>query len=111
MARPVKCRRICALPRYTRFGPRCGGRRVGAVVLALDEYETIRLIDLEALSQEEAARQMQVARTTVQALYATARAKLAQAVCLGQELSIEGGAVSLCAHSCQKGCCRGREIG
>ena len=55
--------------------------------------------------QEQAAEQMQVARTTVQALYAAARQKLARAVCLGQELHIEGGRVQLCQTRCKNGCC------
>ena len=91
------------MPNHTCFGPRSGGK--GVVVLALDEYETIRLIDQEQLSQEQAAEQMQVARTTVQALYAAARQKLARAVCLGQELHIEGGRVQLCQTRCKNGCC------
>lgn len=76
MPRPVKRRRVCEPPRNARFGP-LDGAPAENVVLAVDEYETIRLIDLLGLTQEECAGQMGVARTTVQALYEAARAKLA----------------------------------
>lgn len=41
--------------------------------LSLDEYETLRLIDFLGQTQEECARQMEVARTTVQSMYDSAR--------------------------------------
>ena len=44
--------------------------------MTLDEYEAIRLMDLENLQQEQAAAQMGVARTTVQLIYNNARRKL-----------------------------------
>ena len=36
--------------------------------MTLDEFEAVRLIDLEGLSQQECAQQMEVARATVQSL-------------------------------------------
>ena len=71
MARPRKLRRVCAMPHTCEFRP-CG-RQAGTVELTVDEYETIRLIDLLGLTQEACARQMDVARTTVQAIYDSAR--------------------------------------
>ena len=38
MPRPKKCRRICALPRCSRFGP-LDGAAEGSVALALEELE------------------------------------------------------------------------
>ena len=51
MARPTKERKVCCVPEVSTFVP--DGKNVGQpVVLAIDEYETIRLIDNEGLSQE-----------------------------------------------------------
>ena len=67
MARPRKCRRVCKMPEHTEFMPRRFSKENKApVIMSVDEYETIRLIDREGLSQEECSRYMDVARTTVQ---------------------------------------------
>ncbi|MEG2931031.1 MAG: DUF134 domain-containing protein [Ruthenibacterium sp.] len=115
MARPVKRRRICQLPQTLEFAP-CNRRQTACVALAIDEYETIRLIDALGFTQEECAAQMNVARTTVQAMYDLARKKLADAVVNGKRLVIRGGHYDLCgdaAHCCGKNCnrrsCRARD--
>ena len=119
MPRPCKRRRICAEPRYEGFGPR-GFEGADVVVMALDEYEAIRLIDLEGLTQEECARQMEVARTTVQAIYTAAREKLARCLVQGCELRIGGGEYRMCDgqnHHCHRhrhcggGCCHSDKNG
>jgi predicted DNA-binding protein (UPF0251 family) len=69
--------------------------------MQLDEYETIRLIDLEGLTQEECAEQMDVARSTVQGIYISARKKLADSLINGKLLLIEGGQYHLCDGSGQ----------
>ena len=97
MPRPCKRRRICAMPGAISFAPKdqmC--RDAEPIIMTLDEYETIRLMDLLGSTQEEAAASMDVARTTVQAIYESARRKLAQALCESRELRIEGGNYILC---------------
>ena len=61
------------------------------IVLTVDEYETIRLLDKKGYSQEQCAASMQVARTTVQRIYEIARKKIADALIDGHPLRIEGG--------------------
>ena len=83
MARPVKCRRVCAMPEFREFIP--AGRMLGDeyIELRVDEYEAIRLIDYLGLSQEEAAAGMEVSRATIQNMYEAARKKLAAALVEG----------------------------
>ena len=115
MPRPKKCRRVCALPRCSSFGPLEGGHPE-PVGMALEEYEAIRLIDLLGCTQEECARQMGVARSTVQQVYDQARRKLALSLVEGRRLTISGGDYMLCpqAEDCagrncaQRDCARRR---
>ncbi|NLK22207.1 MAG: DUF134 domain-containing protein [Epulopiscium sp.] len=112
MARPMKWRKVCGLPKNDRFGPldlSIDDREY--INMTVDEYETIRLIDLEGFTQEECAKQMNVARTTVQGIYMEARKKLAESLVNGKVLLIEGGEYRLCdglGRSCGRGCHRNR---
>ena len=102
MPRPTKCRRVCHYPQTLEFRPTVTDEALPPVILAVDEYEAIRLIDREGLSQEECSRRMQIARTTVQRVYETARRKLADAIVEGRALRIEGGDFRLCdGHGCE----------
>jgi len=97
MPRPRKWRKVCCLPQSSRFGPL--DLRVDIenyVNMKVDEYETIRLIDLEGFTQEECAKQMNIARTTVQGIYNEARKKIAESLVHGKVLWIEGGEYQLC---------------
>ncbi|NLY73107.1 MAG: DUF134 domain-containing protein [Tissierellia bacterium] len=111
MSRPVKGRNVCSLPKVNKFGPLGHGHAAieGKVMMSVDEYETIRLIDLEGLKQEECAQNMGVSRTTVQGIYTRAREKLADALVHGKALVIEGGEYELCDgfSRCGRGCTRG----
>lgn len=107
MPRPRRCRRICREPAYESFMPQgisCGEE----VVLTLDEYEVIRLVDLEKLTHEQCAGQMDISRTTVTEIYESAREKLADSLVYGKILRIAGGNYRLCDGSalryCQKAC-------
>lgn len=97
MSRPCKRRRICGLPACGHFGPKDGEAVIQqSVSMTLDEFESIRLIDLDGLTQEQCASQMNIARTTVQVIYASARKKLAECLVNRKELCIEGGEYIIC---------------
>ena len=95
MPRPRKFRQVCCMPSCALFGP-VDGRAAEIVTMTVEEYETIRLIDLEDCSQEQCALRMGIARTTVQGIYDAARSKLAEALVYGRLLRIEGGDYKLC---------------
>ena len=94
------------MPEFARFSPE-GGASTGEVVLSLDEYQAIRLMDCEGCTHEQCAAMMQVSRTTVTEIYASARAKLAEALVHGRTLAVGGGNVRLCEHAsaCEGGAC------
>lgn len=109
MPRPKKCRKICGLPKRCNFGPLDANTDEGFVEMTVDEYETIRLIDYLGYNQEDCAQQMCVARTTVQAVYNTARRKLAESLVDGKLLVIQGGNYTVCPKGgtcCKKGGCK-----
>lgn len=95
MARPSRCRRICFEPAYDSFIPK-GISSGEKIFLTLDEYEVIRLIDLEKFTHLECAKQMEISRTTVTEIYETARYKIADSIVNGKELFISGGNYRLC---------------
>lgn len=108
MARPIKWRKVCRLPESNKFGPLGStSDNKDCINMKVDEYETIRLIDLEGFTQEECANQMNIARTTVQGIYTRARKKLAESLVNGKVLIIEGGRYQLCnghGQRCGRGC-------
>ena len=81
---------ICCHPGEKFFGPK-GNRTAPTVEMTLDEYETLRLIDVENYTQEECAKSMDVARSTVQAIYASARYKLSNALVNDMNIAVKGG--------------------
>ncbi len=111
MARPTKHRRVCQFPGNLSFIPE-NGEGYPPVVLTVDEYETIRLIDLEGLSQEACGVQLGIGRTTAQKIYETARKKLADALVNGLPLQIDGGDFRLCTGdgACYRKHCFKKEI-
>ena len=98
MPRPRKQKMICAMPRCSAFGPQGSSGGGEAVILSVEEFETVRLIDHEQLDQAQCAEIMGVARSTVQRLYTDARYKIAQSLVNGQVLRISGGDYTLCEN-------------
>lgn len=90
MGRRRKRRNVAVRPDVTIFKPQgvpltglCG------VVLGLDGFEALRLVDAEGLSQEEAATAMGVSRPTVCRILAKARTQVARALFQGWVIRIE----------------------
>ena len=90
MTRPIRCRRIERQPVYRSFSPDDGTAHE-TVRITVDEFEALRLLDDEGLTQEACAVRMNVARTTVTAIYDSARRKVADALVHGKRLFISGG--------------------
>ena len=61
------------------------------VVLTMDEYEAVRLSDLEGLTQEEAAEKMKIHRSTISRILNSAHQKIADALVNVKAIRIEGG--------------------
>ena len=93
MARPRKCRRICQEPEYVLFQPD-GIASAEVATLSFDEFEVIRLVDLQGLTHEQCAAQMDISRTTVTEMYEHARHTLAECLVNGKQLSLVYGRCS-----------------
>ncbi|MBT5421019.1 MAG: DUF134 domain-containing protein [Candidatus Cloacimonetes bacterium] len=97
MPRSKKYRKVCCMPESTLFGTLSNVQEKRKVItITVEEYEAIRLIDLEGMTQEECAERMNVARTTIQRIYNDARKKIAEYLVMGYLLKIEGGAFKIC---------------
>ena len=92
--RPMKPRFIGMEPTVTSFVP---GDRLekpvptrNPVMLDFDEFEVLRLVDYEGLTQEEAAQRMGISRGTIWRCVDSARRKIASMLVEGRELVIKG---------------------
>ena len=95
MARPKRLRRLAFSPPAHSFHPADGKRclmQQEIIVLTMDEFESLRLADLECHSQEEAAKKMGISRATFGRIVESARSKVARALVQGHRLEITGGA-------------------
>jgi uncharacterized protein len=105
MPRPCCYRRVSGQPAASVFKP--AGVPMTAldeVILTLDEFEAVRLADLEGLYQEAAADRMGVSRPTLARILDAAHGKVADALVHGKALRIEGGPVL--PHHGPRQCCR-----
>lgn len=96
MSRPQCCRWIAGRPIASVFHPAgIPVRELDEIVLTLDEFEAIRLADLEGLYQEQDAERMIVSRPTFGRILAAAHRKVAEALAHGKTLKIEGGTIRM----------------
>ena len=106
MPRPQRCRKVCSEPEYSMFYP-AGFASGDTVTLTVDEYEVIRLVDLEKLTHSQAAELMEISRTTATEIYNIAREKIAECIVNGRPLAVSGGSYVLCGGGKCCGCPRG----
>ena len=96
MPRPCCCRRVSGDPPSKFFKPQgVPLLALEVVTLTLDEYEAVRLADLEGLYQEDAARRMRVSRQTFGRIVESARRKIADALVNAKALEIKGGEIEM----------------
>lgn len=106
MSRNIKCRKVCKDFSHRIFTPE--DDKKGFITIRVEELEAIRLCDLEDIDQEEAAAKMAVSRGTIQRILYSARKKLAEALCEGKGIMIDGGNYEIsgicsnCSIQCQK---------
>ena len=106
MPRPRHCRRVAQLPQASYYKPRGIPLSVlEEVTLTVDEFEAIRLTDLEGLYQADAAEKMNVSRQTLGRVLESAHKKIADALVNGKALLIKGGPIEIITTSSEQ---RGR---
>jgi predicted DNA-binding protein (UPF0251 family) len=92
MVRPRLCRRIGFNPNVTYFKPRgIPLSELDETILSVEEFEAVRLKDLEGLEQEECAKKMNISQPTFHRLVVSARKNIADAIVNGKAIKIEGG--------------------
>jgi uncharacterized protein len=92
MSRPQKTRRIINPPKMKGFKP-FGMQSCPKVSVRLkyEEYESVKLVNYEMLSQEDAAKQMNISRPTFTRIYNCALKVIAKSFAEGKVIEIEGG--------------------
>ncbi len=92
MPRPKRYRRVEQFPQVNYFMPAgVPSCQLEEVSLTVEEFEAMRLKDLEGLSQEACAQKMDISRQTFQLIIDSARQKIAEALLEGKAIAIRGG--------------------
>jgi predicted DNA-binding protein (UPF0251 family) len=90
--RPKKTRWVKCAPGERCFKPICKPlNKVKCVCLTLDEFEAIRLADLEGLKQIDAAKKLKISRPTFSRIVSSAHNKIADGLVNIKAIRIEGG--------------------
>ena len=96
MSKPKKQRNVQHPPLAVYFKPQgIPLFQLEQIVLNVDEYEALRLVDYEGLNQLDAATQLGISRPTCARIVEQAHKKVAEAITLGKAIRIEGGAFAL----------------
>lgn len=96
MVRPKKCKMVYAEPGITYFKPRAVPLMdLKEVELTVEEFEAIRLADLNGSRQVEIAKKMDISQPTLHRLLGSAHKKIADALVNGKAIKIFGGNYSI----------------
>ena len=96
MPKPKKDRFVLQPPTVAYFKPQgIPMYQLDQVVLSVDEYEALRLVDREGLQQQQAAERMGISRATCARMMEAAHRKVAEALTAGKAIRIEGGSYVL----------------
>ena len=90
--RPKKTRWVKCLPGERCFSPK--GKKpdtLEEIGVTIDEFEAIRLADLEELNHAQAAKLMKISRPTFTRILSLAHKKVADALVHIKSIKIEGG--------------------
>ena len=90
MSRPCIKRRILGRPNSSYFKP-AGIRMIELEesVLMPDEFEAMRLVDMNEVPQEQAGKKMQISQSTLSRILKSGRKKIADAIVNGKAIKIE----------------------
>ena len=90
--RPKKTRWIKCEPGERCFRPKCVPlNQLDGVSVTLDEFEAVRLADVEGLKQEDAAKRMKISRPTFSRIITSAHSKIGDALVNIKAIKIKGG--------------------
>ncbi len=112
--RPTKARSIEQLPECRLFRPvyeEGKGEEGQPVSIGLDMLEAMRLVDLEGLPQDEAARRMEISTPTLCRILCRGRSRAALALSQGKTINLEGGNIMMYNENKRHGFCHGRMNG
>ncbi len=110
MSRPVKPRIVESMPQVNFYKPAgVPMTDLKEVVLSIDEFEALRLKDMEKLEQHSCAEKMGVAQSTFQRIITMARQKVITCLVEGNALRIEGGEYDLSTDYVCRRCNRRRQ--
>ena len=89
MPRPCIKRRVRGRPNSSYFKPAgIRMRDLQEINLSLDEFETLRLIDFNEISQEQACQKMEVSQPTLSRILKSGRKKISDAIINGKAITI-----------------------
>jgi len=89
MSRPKLCRKINSNPNITFYKPQwVPMKELEIIEISLEEWETLRLKNVEWLDQTQAAKIMNTSQSTFQRIFTSAQKKLSTAIVNGMSIKI-----------------------